>query len=112
MAVGAEHRRGPFKVGDRVQVTDERRRVHTLTLKEGGEFHTHVGVLFHDQLIGQPEGSVVENTEGVRYQALRPLLKDFVLSPIVTICPASFGYTTVAPRGIDNTKSFSNGRSA
>ncbi|OFT22209.1 tRNA (adenine-N1)-methyltransferase [Arthrobacter sp. HMSC08H08] len=80
VAVGAQHRRGPFKVGDRVQVTDERRRVHTLTLKEGGEFHTHVGVLFHDQLLGQPEGSVIENSEGVRYQALRPLLKDFVLS--------------------------------
>lgn len=77
---GAEKRRGPFRVGDRVQITDEKRRIHTLTLATGGEFHTHVGVLDHDELIGKDEGSVVENREGVRYQALRPLLKDFVLS--------------------------------
>jgi len=77
---GAEHRRGPFRVGDRVQVTDEKRRIHTLTLRTGGEFHTHVGILFHDDIIGVAEGSVLTNSEGVRYQALRPLLKDFVLS--------------------------------
>ena len=38
------------------------------------------GVLTHDQLIGRPEGTVVSNTAGIQYQALRPLLKDFVLS--------------------------------
>ncbi|MGO1319296.1 MAG: tRNA (adenine-N1)-methyltransferase [Galactobacter sp.] len=77
---GADHRRGPFRVGDRVQITDEKRRINTLTLASGGQFHSHVGVLDHDVLIGAVEGSVVENNEGVRYQALRPLLKDFVLS--------------------------------
>jgi tRNA (adenine57-N1/adenine58-N1)-methyltransferase len=34
----------------------------------------------HDELIGQPEGSVVRNTAGVEYLALRPLLADYVLS--------------------------------
>ncbi|OIH84190.1 SAM-dependent methyltransferase [Arthrobacter sp. UCD-GKA] len=77
---GAENRRGPFRPGDRVQLTDQKRRIHTITLTAGGEFHTHKGVLFHDALIGAPEGSIVENTNEVRYQALRPLLKDFVLS--------------------------------
>ena len=33
-------------------------------------------------------------------------------SPIVTTWPASFGYTTAAPRGIDSTKSAYSGRSA
>ncbi|WHF23582.1 hypothetical protein QJS66_04555 [Kocuria rhizophila] len=43
------------------------------------EHHTHRGVLTHDQLIGQ-EGTVVSDAAGIQYQALRPLLKDFVLS--------------------------------
>jgi tRNA (adenine57-N1/adenine58-N1)-methyltransferase len=33
-----------------------------------------------DALIGQPEGTVVTNTGGVEYLALRPLLSDYVLS--------------------------------
>lgn len=77
---GANARRGPFRVGDRVQLTDEKRRINTITLEAGGEFHTHQGMLSHDLIIGTSEGSVVENVEGVRYQMLRPLAKDFVLS--------------------------------
>ncbi len=77
---GADHRRGPLRAGERVQITDEKRRINTITLNIGGEFHSHVGVLKHDAMIGEPEGSVVENNEGVRYQVLRPLLKVFVLS--------------------------------
>ncbi|MCW1248758.1 tRNA (adenine-N1)-methyltransferase [Acaricomes phytoseiuli] len=77
---GAQLRRGPFRVGERVQLTDDRGRMNTITLAEGGAFHTHKGFLDHSELIGQPEGSIVENTKGQRYQALRPLLSDFVLS--------------------------------
>lgn len=77
---GADNRRGPFKAGDRVQLTDERGRMNTITLTPNGVFHTHKGILNHDQLIGQPEGIVVANTTGHEYQALRPLLSDFVLS--------------------------------
>lgn len=77
---GAANRRGPFRPGERVQLTDESGRMTTITLMEGGEHHTHRGVLPHDQLIGRPEGTVVSNSGSVRFQALRPLLKDFVLS--------------------------------
>ncbi len=77
---GAVNRRGPFRAGERVQLTDERGRMNTVTLAAGGEFHSHRGVLGHGELIGRPEGTVVENSAGFRYQALRPLLKDFVLS--------------------------------
>ncbi|GAA4379171.1 tRNA (adenine-N1)-methyltransferase [Paeniglutamicibacter cryotolerans] len=77
---GAAPRRGPLRAGDRVQLTDEKRRMNTITLTLGGTFHTHKGLLAHDDLIGQTEGVVVENTSGHRYQVLRPLLKDFVLS--------------------------------
>ena len=71
---------GPFAVGDRVQLTDPKRRLYTILLKAGGEFHTHRGIVAHDDLIGAPEGSVVKSTNGTTYLALRPLLSDYVLS--------------------------------
>lgn len=79
-STGAELRRGPFRVGDKVQLTDPRGRLHTITLAPGATFHTHRGYLTHDDVIGLPEGSVVTNTAGVEYLTLRPLLSDFVLS--------------------------------
>lgn len=71
---------GPFRVGDRVQLTGPKNRLHTITLREGGELHTHHGVLQHSTLIGIPDGSVVVNSAGHEYLALRPLLRDFVMS--------------------------------
>jgi tRNA (adenine57-N1/adenine58-N1)-methyltransferase len=69
-----------FEVGDRVQLTDPKGRLHTVTLQAGKQFHTHRGAIEHDALIGAPEGSVVHSTAGTAYLALRPLLTDYVLS--------------------------------
>ncbi|MFG2647661.1 tRNA (adenine-N1)-methyltransferase [Streptomyces sp. NPDC048436] len=77
---GAARRRGPFKVGDQVQLTDPKGRHYTFTLEAGKNFHTHKGSFPHDELIGAPEGSVVRTTGNVAYLALRPLLPDYVLS--------------------------------
>ena len=77
---GAAHRRGPFDVGDRVQLTDPKGRMHTITLVEGKDYFTHKGSIAHGVLLGAPEGSTVTTTGGVTYLALRPLLADFVLS--------------------------------
>jgi len=71
---------GPFRAGDRVQLTGPKNRLNTITLSPGKEFHSHRGVLAHDALIGLPDGSVVKNSGGVEYLALRPLLQDFVMS--------------------------------
>ena len=71
---------GPFRIGDRVQLTGPKGRLHTTTLRADGELHTHHGVLKHTELIGQPDGSVVTNSGGHEYLALRPLLRDFVMS--------------------------------
>lgn len=73
-------RRGPFRDGERVQLTDPKGRLTTMTLREGTTFHTHKGSFAHDELIGAPEGTVVATTGGVEYLALRPLLADYVLS--------------------------------
>jgi tRNA (adenine57-N1/adenine58-N1)-methyltransferase len=77
---GGQSPRGSFREGDRVQLTDPKGRLHTITLVAGREFHTHRGALAHDDLIGSPEGSVVTSTGGTQYLALRPLLADYVLS--------------------------------
>jgi tRNA (adenine57-N1/adenine58-N1)-methyltransferase catalytic subunit len=71
---------GPFRPGDRVQLTDPKGRLHTVVLAEGKTFHTHRGGLAHDDLIGAPEGSVVTSSGGTAYLALRPLLSDYQLA--------------------------------
>jgi tRNA (adenine57-N1/adenine58-N1)-methyltransferase catalytic subunit len=72
--------RGPFRPGDRVQLTDPKGRRYSLVLESGRQYHTHRGALDHDQLIGSPEGSVVTSAGGTPYLALRPLLPDYVLA--------------------------------
>ncbi len=79
-ATGADARRGPFASGERIQLTDPRGRMHTITLGEGKQFHTHRGHLLHDDLIGAPDGSTITNTANIQYLALRPLLSDYVMS--------------------------------
>lgn len=73
-------RGGPFRAGDRVQLTDPKGRHYTVTLQAGAEYHTHRGGLRHDDLIGRPEGSLVHSPSGTPYLALRPRLADYVLS--------------------------------
>src|SRR5262249_37329970 len=55
------------------------KRRHLITLEEGGEFHTHAGIVNHDDLIGQPDGSTVRTTKGARLVAVRPTLSEYVL---------------------------------
>ncbi|WP_432533101.1 tRNA (adenine-N1)-methyltransferase [Kineococcus arenarius] len=77
---GAATRRGPLREGERVQLTDPRGRMHTITLTAGKEFHTHRGRFAHEDLIGRPDATTITNSAGVEYLVLRPLLPDFVLS--------------------------------
>lgn len=78
--IGASLRRGPFVAGERVQLTDPKGRLHTITIMPGGQFFTHRGSLAHDDIIGSPDGSTVTNTSGIEYLVLRPLLSDYVMS--------------------------------
>ncbi|WP_424531882.1 tRNA (adenine-N1)-methyltransferase [Sphaerisporangium viridialbum] len=73
-------RHGPFQPGDQVQLTDPKDKRHTVTLREGGVFHTHKGSIPHDDLIGRPEGSVVRSSGGTSYLAFRHLLEDYAVS--------------------------------
>jgi tRNA (adenine57-N1/adenine58-N1)-methyltransferase len=70
----------PFAAGERVLVVDAKDRRYLVTLREGGEFHTHAGVTPHSEIIGRHEGLTVRSGTGARYLVVRPTLSDFVLS--------------------------------
>ena len=71
--------RGPLVAGDRVLLVDSKRRRHLVVLIEGGEFHSHAGVMRPDDLIGADEGSTVRTSLGARLTAVRPTLSDYIL---------------------------------
>ena len=71
---------GPFQYGDRVQLTDAKRRHFTLYLKEGNKFHSHHGIVEHDDIVGMEEGSVVNSSLGSPFLMFRHLMVDHVLS--------------------------------
>ena len=71
---------GPFAYGDRVQLTDAKRRHYTVILEEGGQFHSHKGIINHDDIVGMDEGSVIESTLGSSFLLFRHLMVDHVLS--------------------------------
>lgn len=78
--LGPARRRGPLQPGDKVQVTDPKGRLHTVTLVPGGRFQTNRGTLDHDLVLGKPDGQVVPVGDGKTFQVLRPLLSDYTLS--------------------------------
>lgn len=71
---------GPFQPGDRVQLTDAKRRHFTIILEAGGQYFTHKGAINHDEIIGKDEGSAVQSTHGADYLCFRHLMVDHVLS--------------------------------
>ena len=70
---------GELQSGETVLMVDSRQRRYLVTLRSGGEFHTHAGVVPHDQIIGSPEGSEFRSASGARFVAVRPTLADHVL---------------------------------
>src|SRR6185437_11341230 len=73
-------RQGPLMPGEPVQLTDPKGRTHLITLRAGASFHTHRGMLSHDDIIGGPDGNVVRSLGGTPYVVFRPLLADFTLA--------------------------------
>jgi tRNA (adenine57-N1/adenine58-N1)-methyltransferase catalytic subunit len=69
----------PFHYGDRVHIVDSKDRHYLVTLKEGGEFHTHVGLFTHESLVGKPEGTRISMSRNMSYVCLHPTLEDFIL---------------------------------
>ncbi len=69
----------PLAADERVVLQDRKGRRYLVTLEAGGEWHSHAGVLRHDDLIGRPEGSAARTSGNMEVTALRPTLEDFTL---------------------------------
>jgi len=70
--VGPEGDRSILEPGDRILLVDAKERRYLITLRTGATFHTHVGIVDHDDLIGIQEGSTILGSTGRRFLAVRP----------------------------------------
>lgn len=73
------NRSGDLRAGEPVLLIDRKRRRYLIDLVEGGEFHSHSGVLPHDELIGNAEGETYRSSRGMVFIAIRPTITDYVL---------------------------------
>ena len=65
--------------GERVLLVDPKERRYLITLVGGAIFHTHAGVVAHDDIIGGDEGRMINGSTGRQFLVLRPTLSDIVL---------------------------------
>lgn len=77
----------PFAEGERVLLVDRKGRRNLVRLKSGRSYHSHAGVVEHDELIGRPEGTEVaavtrtaERRQAAKFLAFRPTLADVVVA--------------------------------
>lgn len=66
-------------IGDRVMLIDQKDRRYLLTLREGATFHTHAGIVAHNDIIGVSEGATVVGSTNRPFLVMRPSLADVVL---------------------------------
>ena len=71
--------RSLLQADEKVLLVDAKQRRYLLTLRVGASFHTHVGIVAHDDLIGAYEGSTVLGSTGRRFLVVRPTLAETVL---------------------------------
>lgn len=71
--------RNLFQIGDLALIQDRKGRRNLLSLADGQVFHSHLGRLDHDKLIGQGVGDWYRTDKGHVVLAVRPTLGDFVL---------------------------------
>jgi tRNA (adenine57-N1/adenine58-N1)-methyltransferase len=69
----------PFVVGEKVLLIDNKQRRYLVTLAAGAEFHSHTGLIPHEEIVGSEEGVTLRTSRGSRYTAFRPTLSDFIL---------------------------------
>jgi tRNA (adenine57-N1/adenine58-N1)-methyltransferase len=65
--------------GDLVLLVDRRGRRYLVTVEPGGEFHSHHGIIRHDEIIGVEESAQVQTSMGRWMRVLKPTLAEFVL---------------------------------
>ncbi len=66
-------------VGERVMLIDAKDRRYLITLRPDAAFHTHAGIVQHNDVIGTVEGSLISSNTERSFLVLRPTLTDVVL---------------------------------
>lgn len=69
----------PLETGEPVLLIDRKSRRYLFDLAAGREFHTHAGVVAHDDIIGGSEGVRLRSSRGAVFLVLRPTMADAVL---------------------------------
>lgn len=69
----------PLAEGETVLLRDRKGRRYLVDLEAGAQWHSHSGILEHDDLIGDTEGRAIRTTGNMEVVVLRPTRADFVL---------------------------------
>jgi tRNA (adenine57-N1/adenine58-N1)-methyltransferase len=69
----------PFQDGEQVLLIDQRGKRYLFFLRKDQTFHSDRGWIAHESVVGQPEGTWLRSSLGMRYLALRPTLAEYVL---------------------------------
>jgi tRNA (adenine57-N1/adenine58-N1)-methyltransferase len=70
---------GNLLEGEIIQFVDLKDRRYLVTLESGKEFHSHSGLIRHDDVIGKPEGRLVRSSRNGSYLVIRPTLAELIL---------------------------------
>jgi tRNA (adenine57-N1/adenine58-N1)-methyltransferase len=84
--------------GDDVLLYLDGKRTYMVRVEDGGRFHTHKGFVELGELIGKPFGSPLASSLGIRFTALRPLVRDRVLKTdrrTQVLYPKDIGYLLI-----------------
>ena len=60
-------------------LVDAKERRYLVTMVAGASFHTHAGLVSHDDIIGHDEGATILGSTGRTFLVLRPTLSDVVV---------------------------------
>jgi len=69
----------PLAAGELVVLLDRKGRRYLVDLEPGAQWHSHGGLVEHDDLIGAREGSAVRTSKAMEVLVLRPTREDVVL---------------------------------
>ena len=70
---------GMLAEGETIQFVDIKDRRYLVTLEAGKEFHSHAGLIRHDDVIGKAEGRLIKSTRNGSYLVIRPTLAELIL---------------------------------
>jgi tRNA (adenine57-N1/adenine58-N1)-methyltransferase len=84
--------------GDDILLYLDEKRTYMIRVEDGTQFHTHKGYVELGELIGRPYGSPLVSSLGVRFSALKPLVRDRILKTdrrTQVLYPKDIGYLLI-----------------